>query len=268
VSTRTAANRASADGAALWLPAARRSGRGVPLLCFPPAGAGAGFFRDWGRHLPKHALVPVQLPGREERFAEAPLADAEQAAAGAAAAIAGEAWPQVVLLGYSYGALLAFEAARALEARRAAGAPAPRVAAVVACARAAPQTQGFASIADADDAALIAYVRGLGGLPPEIAAAPELLQLFLPTLRADFRANDGYAAPPVRRIDAPIVTAVGDADPATGDGRADGWAARTRGGHARVQLPGGHFFAVERPDASLAAIAGAIFEAAMDGLTP
>ena len=103
-----------------WLPVQRRAGAGTGpgtvLICFPPAGAGAGFFREWAGSLPGIRIVPVQLPGREERFGETPEEDAAAIARNIATAIAAEGWDRPVLLGYSYGALLAFETALRLEA--------------------------------------------------------------------------------------------------------------------------------------------------------
>ncbi len=232
-----------------WLPEARASGTGAPLVCFPPAGAGAGFFREWSARLPGWHVAPAQPPGREERFGEPAVEDALALAAGAAAAIRTRGWPEVTLLGYSFGALLAFETARALE-----DAGACRVRRLIVCARAAPQTAAKATVADWPDADLIAYVESLGGLPPEIAAAPEFLALLLPTLRADFRANDLYAAPADRRIAAPIAIVAGDDDPATADGKAEIWRDRTTGRSRAFRAPGGHFFVLEDPAAAFDAI--------------
>lgn len=197
----------------------------------------------------------MQLPGREERFGEPPREDAAAIATDIAAAIEAEGWEAVTLLGYSYGALLAFETACALEASARC-----RVSGLVACARAAPQTAPLETVADGPDADLLAHVRRLGGLPPEIDAAPEFLELLLPVLRADFRANDRYAAAPDRRIAAPIATVAGTDDPATAAGRDRAWADRTHGPHRLFRVAGGHFF-VNGPTGATAgfqAIAAAI----------
>ena len=54
-----------------------REGRGVPrarLLCLPPAGAGAQFFRGWSDALPDGVeVLALRLPGRESRLREAPI---------------------------------------------------------------------------------------------------------------------------------------------------------------------------------------------------
>lgn len=242
-----------------WLPAQRRagagSGPGRVLICFPPAGAGAGFFREWAGSLPGVRIVPVQLPGREERFDEALEENATAMAGSIADAIVAESWDRPVLLGYSYGALLAFETALQLEARGV------DIAAVITMARAAPQTAPQPTVADMDDDAFLDYVRRLGGLPPEVDEVPEFVELMLPVMRADFRANDRYARAESERLRCPILTISGMADAATADGRDAAWAGRTMSDHELVRVDGGHFFINEDPGAAFHQIRNVISSA-------
>jgi len=248
-----------------WLPVQRRKGTGKGpgsvLICFPPAGAGAGFFREWAASLADIRIVPVQLPGREERFGEEPEEDAAAIARSIADAIAAEGWDRPVLLGYSYGALLAFETAMQLEAEGI------DIASVIAMARAAPQTTPQPTVADLDDAAFLDYVRRLGGLPPEIDEAPEFVELMLPVMRADFRANDHYARAESDRLRCPIHTIAGTADAATANGRDTAWAGRTEVDHDLIRIDGGHFFINENPGAAFHQIRNVISSASSDGGT-
>jgi medium-chain acyl-[acyl-carrier-protein] hydrolase len=233
-----------------WLPAERRAGpvalaehrANHCVVCFPPAGAGAGFFRAWPSSLPRHRLAPVQLPGREERFGEEPMEDAKAMARAVAAAISAEDWESVVLLGYSFGALMAFETAYLLEQQGLS------ICHLIACARAAPQSRPQDTVADLPDEEFLAYVRDLGGLPDEVEAEPELIEIVLPILRADFRANDSYFQPADVCIKAPITTISGRGDPATSHGRDEAWSERTSGCHKLVSVDGGHFFILEEPE--------------------
>ncbi|MFJ6381187.1 thioesterase domain-containing protein [Kitasatospora sp. NPDC092039] len=53
--------------------------RPPPARCFPYAGAGASVFRGWGAGLPEGVeAFAVQLPGREDRFIDQPIADLEE----------------------------------------------------------------------------------------------------------------------------------------------------------------------------------------------
>jgi surfactin synthase thioesterase subunit len=224
--------------ASKWLPRTRWSGSGAKVICFPPAGAGAGFFRDWGSELPNNTIVPVQLPGREERFGEALIDNARDISKAISNAIKVERLGSVILLGYSFGSLLAFETAKLLE-----GSPGGcRVLGVVSCARAAPQISPLETAANKSDKDLLQYIRQLGGLPPELNAEPEFLKLLLPILRADLRANDIYAASNNDTINAPIASVVGSDDSATRGSRAKDWAKYTISKHQIFSVPGAHFF--------------------------
>lgn len=235
-----------------WLPVQRRAGTGAPggkvVICFPPAGAGAGFFRDWSASLPGHRIVPVQLPGREERFGEPPMEDAREIAAGVAEAIRREGWERPYLLGYSFGALLAFETGLALERD---GIP---LSGVITMARGAPQLAAQTSVADLPDAAFLDYVRSLGGLPPEFDEMPELAELMIPVMRADFRANDNYARLPGARLDCPLTTIAGTGDAATAGGRDTAWADCATTPHRLMHVDGGHFFVFEKKQTTFASI--------------
>ncbi len=237
-----------------WLPTVRRRGSGPLVVCLPPAGAGAGFFREWETALPGWTLQPVQLPGREERFTEGAHENADALARDIATAIHAAGWDEVALLGVSYGALLGFLTARHLEAM--AGAPALR--GLVACARGAPQGEPRDSVADLPEDELVAYVRSLGGLPPEIDEHPELLALMLPVLRADFRANDQLGCPPDWQIAAPIQAVAGSDDPAMAGEKGAAWETRTTGAFTLEEVAGGHFFMRENPATGFHAIAKAL----------
>jgi surfactin synthase thioesterase subunit len=47
----------------------------VPVLCFPPAGAGASFYGRRQAQSSSLEIIPVDLPGRERRFVEPPHTD-------------------------------------------------------------------------------------------------------------------------------------------------------------------------------------------------
>src|SRR5688572_23080106 len=60
----------SAD-AIRWLRPVRGGTGDLSLICFPHAGAGAAVYRPWqARFVPHVRIVPVQLPGRQDRISE------------------------------------------------------------------------------------------------------------------------------------------------------------------------------------------------------
>ncbi|HEY0697125.1 MAG TPA: thioesterase domain-containing protein, partial [Micromonospora sp.] len=81
------------------------------LFCLPYAGAGAGAFRLWPAAIgPDVEVLPVQLPGRENRIME----DPRFTVAEVAAAIAERADRPYGIYGHSMGGRLGFEVVREL----------------------------------------------------------------------------------------------------------------------------------------------------------
>lgn len=222
-----------------WLlPLGATAAPALRLFCFPPAGSGASAYRTWPHHAaPGLGLVAVVPPGRETRFSEAPLADLEDLISGAVSAIAPWAAQPFALFGHSLGALAAFEAARRLSAM---GCPPAHlfVSGHVAPALGSPR----APIAHLPDAEFLRGLVALGGTPPEILAVPELVELLLPMLRADFAMAEGYRATPAPPLACPLTAFGGTEDPWVGPAGLDAWGEVTHGGFERHLLAGDHFY--------------------------
>ncbi|MEJ3749164.1 thioesterase domain-containing protein [Actinomycetes bacterium KLBMP 9797] len=214
-----------------------RPGAAVRLLCLPYAGAGASAYAGWAAAFGAAVEVrPVQLPGRESRILEDPTVDPDALAAAVAAAASGG----YALFGHSLGARLAFEVVRRL---RAAGARLPEALFVSACRAPDVVTAGpFDGLSLVDDDELVARLRTRGGLPAEVAAEPELLELVLPALRADFAWLDGYVYAEDAPLPVPIVGFAGADDAAVPLDQMRDWQRHTTAGFALHVLPGGHFF--------------------------
>lgn len=217
--------------------AAPRRGATVKLFCLPHAGAGASAYARWpaafGGSMDVHA---IQLPGRENRIMEEALVDPDAVAA----TILGSTTGPFALYGHSMGARLAFEVVRSL---RRAGARLPEVLYVSGC-RSPDITGGgvLDGLSLAEDEEFIARLCDGGGLPAEVLAEEELLELLLPTLRADFTWLDGYTFQDAEPLPIPIVCFAGDQDMTAPLHEMDGWAAQTSAGFTLHVLPGGHFF--------------------------
>ncbi|WP_428953919.1 thioesterase II family protein [Streptomyces sp. cg35] len=86
------------------------------LFVFPHAGAGASAYR-LATYLPDTVEVcTVQLPGRENRFAEPALTSLDDAVAALAPLVADHTGLPYAFFGHSMGSLIAFETARRLRA--------------------------------------------------------------------------------------------------------------------------------------------------------
>lgn len=218
----------------------RRPNARLRLYCFPYAGGAAYAYTKWAELFPHWIEVrAVELPGRGPRVKEPlfsrfdPLLDAVQSA------LKSE-WSQspFALYGHSMGGLIAFELTRRLR-RDQVTVPV----ALVISGRPAPGTpETLRAISNASDDALWQHLRSYNGTPNELLDNPEIRQLFLPILRADFSVveNYGYVVEPP--VTVPIVAAIGTRDPSTPAGSELAWLNATTGTCRIRRYDGDHFF--------------------------
>ena len=160
------------------------------LFCLPHSGSGASQFSSWKNFLPPSLdICPIQLPGRENRFREAPFTQIRPIAENLARELEPYLDRPYILYGYSLGALVAFELARQLRRQNAD----PPVS-LYALARPAPHlAQTKHPLRQLPDDIFVAELtRRYNGMSPLILQDQELMQLLLPTLRADFTALETY----------------------------------------------------------------------------
>ncbi len=154
------------------------------LLCFPYAGGGASIYRTWFDFAPGVEVSAVQLPGRDERIREKPIGDMTTLVDALVKGLEGSLGKPYALFGYSMGALIAYELVRRLRAR---GGPLPVH--VFVSARRTPHIVGpEAPIRGLREPEFVnQLVRRYNGIPPAVLREPDLMGLFLPILRSDFR---------------------------------------------------------------------------------
>ncbi|MDP9845614.1 thioesterase II family protein [Streptosporangium lutulentum] len=214
------------------------------LFCLPYAGAGAGVFHPWPSALaPGVEVVGIQLPGRENRIVEPAEIDLSELATAVADAAAADNRPYA-LYGHSLGARLAFEVVRLL---RRADAPLP-VRMYVGAAR-APHLSGsamFDGLSLLSDDELVARVVAGGGVPEAVADEPELLELLLPALRADFTWLDDYVYQPEPPLPVAITAFAGTLDRAVSVEQVAAWEQHTTAGFVLHRIDGDHFFLQDR----------------------
>ncbi len=220
----------------------RYSGGPLPvrarLICLPHAGGGAAVFRLWRAHLPADVeICAVVPPGRDHRVRERPITEMSPLVDALAEAL----WPLLdqpfAVFGHSLGAAVAYEIACRFED---AGRPPVHL---FAAGRRAPQLHATAPpIASLDESALLCEVqRRYGPIPAAVLAEPELMAMFLPTLRADLQINEAYWAP-ARPLPCPVSAFGGSNDATTSTEDLDRWSECTQTTFERCLLPGGHFF--------------------------
>jgi pyochelin biosynthesis protein PchC len=221
-----------------WIRVHREAPEGMRLFCFPHAGGAASYFYSWSRSLPRDIeVLALQYPGRQDRGSEPCVRTIPELADRIHAAIRPRLGEPYAFFGHSMGAILAFEVARRI-ARQEGAAPAH----LFVSGRRAPSLVRHEELHRASTAAFVAEMRALGGTDPRILADEELLNLVLPTVRADYRAIETYrydAAPP---LSCDITALVGDSDPRASVDDAAAWSGHTLGRFDMRIFPGGHFY--------------------------
>jgi len=212
----------------------------VGVVCFPYAGGGASVFYQWTKLLPPEiAVYAVQLPGREDRLAEHPIRNLSAVVDSLTASLSVLEGLPFAFFGHSMGALIAFETARELRKR---GLATPNH--LVVSGRQSPATKAAASpLYPLPEGAFVEEcVRRYQGIPQAILNEPELMNLFLPVLRADMEVVETYRYQSQKPFDMPVTAMYGSEDRTLLRQDVESWSCETTGEFALHELPGGHFF--------------------------
>lgn len=218
----------------------------VRLAVLPHSGASAVAFLGWRAALPAWVeVLPLELPGRGTRIGEAPDWSMEALGDEIAELLEAELDRPLVLFGHSMGALIAFEVARAM---RAGGASPTRL--VLSGARPPHLEPRFVLEGhERDDLGFAESLRPWGGASGGAwLDDPELRALFLPVMRADFRALNAYAYAEEPPLELPLAALGGDRDPFVSPEHLAAWGHHTRGPFRHVVHSGDHFYLLGRPE--------------------
>lgn len=235
-----------------WIPYSKPNyNSNFRLFCFPYAGAGASIFCPWTAQLaPDIEVIPVQLPGRENRLSEPPFTDISSLIKALSDPLLPYCDRPFALFGHSVGALVAFEFARYLRRH-----DYPQPIHLFVSGREAPHLGASSSpIHQLPDPEFIAELCRYNGMPDTLLQNSELMELFLPILRADLAINEVYAYSSETPFDYPISAFGGlDDGEATQEGM-EGWRQETRQEFTLMMVPGDHFFIKSQPFAILSSI--------------
>jgi medium-chain acyl-[acyl-carrier-protein] hydrolase len=209
------------------------------LFCFPYAGGAASVFYAWPNDVPDDVEVcPIQLPGRQSRLEEPPFTRMEPLVQALALAIQPYLDRPFALFGHSLGAKISFELARHLRAQ---GAPMPVY--LFFSGSIPPQIPNSDSpIHTLPDAEFVETLRRFNGTPEALLQNDELLQFFLPLLRADIALHETYRYVPGEPFDCPVSVFGGLEDDDVSRENLEAWRAHARGKFTLRMLSGDHFF--------------------------
>jgi surfactin synthase thioesterase subunit len=217
------------------------------LFCFPYAGGSAAVFNDWKPLVPDHLeLVAVELAGRGRRIKDPHYDTIADAAADLYNIIKKDLdTAPYAFFGHSMGAAIALELAYKCIANYHnlpshiffSGRNAPHIT--------RESEKMFHRMTEQE---FRAEVVELGGTSKEFFEHPELLEIFLPLLRNDFKINETYTHQEGRQpLDCNITVLYSTADEMlTSD--MEEWRKYTDKGFQAIPFEGDHFFISERAE--------------------
>ncbi|KOR89418.1 thioesterase II family protein [Paenibacillus solani] len=217
----------------------------VSLICLPYAGGSAQVYKRWSNRLHSAVrLVPAELAGRGSRMSERFYANVIEAVEDLLplvkeTALASDSY---ALFGHSMGSLLGYELLHALYEE---GFPLPS--AVFLSGRGAPhcEQEKARRIHMLADDEFLDELKKYGGISDELFQHRELVDMFMPILRADFNLIGEYE----HRMRPPLplrLTILCGKDDDCVKGPLSEWEYYATGGSETVLFEGGHFFLHER----------------------
>jgi len=197
-------------------------------------------FAGWGDALkPEIELWAAQPRGRGSRFREQLHRSVHDMVEDYLQVLRRHLDRPFAFYGHSLGGLVAFELTRRLQAEGLAqpehlfiGASAPPVLGLL-----------HPRIHDLPDVPFVAAVQErYSGIPEAVLREPELMELFLPALKADFAAHETFDRSRVTRVRCPITALAGCDDPVIQPAMMEEWSRHTEAEFELLAVPGNHFF--------------------------
>ncbi|NTG51731.1 thioesterase [Agrobacterium rhizogenes] len=233
---------------------------GPRLLLCAPAGGGASIWRRLGPLLMVgwSEVISICMPGREQRFSEAPFPTLDDVIGAISDALPDGNEDSLVIFGHSFGALVGFGVASALE--RAGRRPVKHL---FVSGRVAPSHSTRSNLHRSTDSDLRETTRQLGGTPAEVLSNDDMWRHYSVALRLDLKLGQEWLPDRFEQVTAPMTVLAGSFDPLTDNNGLSAWAKYTTGPFSKSTFPYGHFFPFDNPSAVLEVI-----RAKIDGSRP
>lgn len=211
----------------------------IRLFCFPYAGGTAHTYRLWQGLLPESIdVVPIQLPGRGQRLSEPPFRCLRELVEALGHTLVPFLDKPFAFFGHSMGALIGFELTRWLRKNNK-----TMPAHLFVSGRRAPQLAEVAEPSwDLPEREFVERVRQLNGTTPDVLNHPELMQLMIPLLRADFAVCETYRYQVEPPLECPLTVFGGLDDVEVRYEHLEPWREQTISAFRLHVFPGDHFF--------------------------
>ncbi|WP_320175458.1 thioesterase domain-containing protein [Maridesulfovibrio sp.] len=224
-----------------WImPEIKNSARGR-LFCFPFAGGGASAYRNWlGESSDDLEIIAIQPPGRENRMGDRPLESMDEIVTEAVREIMKFGDCPFSFFGHSLGARVAFECVRRL---RQLNCPLPEH--LFVSGSRSPEIPEPKPLHHLDDSSFVEELKRFSGTPQVILENRELMELFLPILRADFTVDETYSFVEAAPLTVPVTAFCGTDDEEATLEEMEGWRRHTASSFFLHSVKGEHFFILE-----------------------
>jgi medium-chain acyl-[acyl-carrier-protein] hydrolase len=209
------------------------------LFCFAYAGGSATVFRTWANYLPKTMeLCPIEIPGRGRQIKSPPYTKIQPLVRAIATNIIPYLDKPYAFFGYSMGSLISFELTKLLRSEYNFH---PLHLFVAACQspQFLPEKPPISQLPDPD---FLTAISQFNGISDAVLKNAELMQMFLPIIRADFTVLESYVYTPQSPLYCPITAFGGLQDPIVSYFALSGWKEQTVAPFLLHQIDGDHFF--------------------------
>jgi medium-chain acyl-[acyl-carrier-protein] hydrolase len=214
----------------------------IKLFCFPYAGGSSIVFSKWKQFLTKNAgieLRALELPGRGIRMLEPLYAGLPEAVEDLYQMISDEiSESPYALFGHSLGGLLVYELAQKIKQLNT-----RQPLHLFFSGKSAPHVERKKKYHLMNNEEFKRELLQLGGTPPEFFDHPELMDLFLPLLKHDFKlAETSLTERKLDPLDCDITVFLGKEDHEISIEDANGWKLHTQRSCTLHYFNGNHFF--------------------------
>ncbi|MCI4139081.1 thioesterase domain-containing protein [Bacillus vallismortis] len=212
----------------------------IKLFCIPHAGGMTSIYNEWKPIVGLNVeLIPIELAGRGTRFLDEHYKSFDQAVDDVVAKILNhnKIEQKFAIYGHSMGAYIAYEAVQILNKLND-----NRLVHLFVSGKGAPYLTKKEFISDWSDEELIKKIDELGGLHNRLKNNRELLNLFIPVIRNDYRIIETYNHNIKNKVETKMTVISGKYDESISMQEILGWKEYSDKEVDIFQINGGHFF--------------------------
>lgn len=221
----------------------------IKLFCFPYGGAGVSIYNGWNELFEDDIeIIPMQLPGRERLIDEEPYKDIH-IAADAFAELIKKQYNRcnIAFFGHCFlGSILSYEVIRRLE-----GYKEINILCLYVSSAFTPKSNRKYNLNFNNDEQFLVGVENLTGFTNPAFAIPELKELLLPSLKADFEMDMNYKMEDNYIINIPITAIYAENDTFVSKKEVELWSKYTVRDFNLFKVAGEHLYISKDPQETI-----------------